>query len=369
MRKDSQNNENPIGREFSRRAFLGTGVAGSLVVLRHGSRVTSSMKDVIDGRTNAPLASVMQGAAVAFVNSMPSEARSKATFALEDEQRFDWHYIPRPRKGVPFKDLDQAQRQLANALLSTGLNQQGFVKAATIMSLEDVLRDIEKGSGPTRDAELYYFSLFGDPSSRGAWAWRVEGHHLSLNFTILGDGRIASTPCFFGTNPAEVRQGPRQGLRALPGEEDMARALLKSMDSEQRARAIVTSTAPGDILTGHSRTADLQTPPGIKAANLGQRQSDLLMGLLSYYANNMAPEIAAARMERLRAAGFGNISFAWAGGPERGQPHYYRIQGPTFLIEYDDTQNDANHIHTVWRDFNGDFGKDLLGLHYKDEHR
>jgi hypothetical protein len=315
------------------------------------------------------LASVMQGAAIAFLNSLPAEATLKARFQFEDDQRFDWHYIPRPRKGVPFKDLDQARRQLANALLSSGLNQQGFAKAATIMSLEDVLRDIEKGSGPVRDAELYYFSLFGDPKGQGAWGWRVEGHHLSLNFTVAPDGRVASTPSFFGSNPAEVRHGPRLGLRPLAGEEDLARAFLKSLDSEQRATAIISDKAPSDILTANSRIAALQNPPGIKATRLGQRHQEMVMALISYFANNMAPEIAASRVAKLRGAGFGNISFAWAGGSDPGQPHYYRIQGPTFLIEYDNTQNDANHIHTVWRDFSGDFGADLLGLHYKNAHR
>src|SRR5262249_32247324 len=355
------------------REVLGAGATGALIFLGPDASVPGLTSGPQDNRASVPgdarSASVMRSAAIAFINSLAAEARSKASFSFNDEQRFDWHYIPRARKGVPFKDLDQAQRQLANGLLSSGLNQQGFIKAATIMSLEDGLREIEKGSGPTRDAELYYFSLFGDPRGEQAWGWRVEGHHLSLNYTILGDGRIASTPCFFGSNPAEVRHGPRQGLRPLANEEDLARNFLKSLDSEQRAAAIISNTAPSDILTGHSRTAALQTPPGIKAGKLGQRLQDLLMGLVSLYANNMAPEIASARMERLRGAEFGNISFAWAGGPEASQPHYYRIQGPTFLIEYDDTQNEANHIHTVWRDFNGDFGADLLGLHYKDAHR
>jgi len=359
---------------ISRRAVIeGSLAAASITLCSPRSTSFGWLHAPVSRGTSTPqdpgLASVMQGAAMAFVNSMPAETRVKAAFSFEDEQRFDWHYIPRARKGVPFKDLDQAGRQLANVLLSSGLNQQGFAKAATIMSLEGVLREIEKGSGPVRDAELYYFSLFGDPKGPGAWGWRVEGHHLSLNFTVAPDGRIASTPSFFGSNPAEVRQGPRQGLRTLAGEEDLARAFLKSLDSEQRASAIISEKAPSDILTTNSRTAALQTPPGIKAAKLGQRHQEMLMGVVSYFANNMAPEIAASRIAKLRGAGFGNISFAWAGGPDRGQPHYYRIQGPSFLIEYDNTQNDANHIHSVWRDFTGDFGADLLGLHYKNAHR
>jgi hypothetical protein len=370
----SELSDTGTGAGISRRAFVeGTIAAAGLIMCspRSGNFgwAPRARGYALKTREDARLASVMQGAAVAFLNSLPAEAALKAKFSFEDDQRFDWHYVPRARKGVPFKDLDQARRQLANALLSSGLNQQGFAKAATIMSLEDVLRDIEKGSGPVRDAELYYFSLFGDPKGPGPWGWRVEGHHLSLNFTVAADGRIASTPCFFGSNPAEVRSGPRQGLRTLAGEEDLARAFLKSLNSEQRASSIISNTAPSDILTTNSRTAALQTPAGVSAGKLGQRHQEMLMGVISYFANNMAADIAASRVSKLRGAGFGNISFAWAGGLERGQPHYYRIQGPTFLIEYDNTQNDANHIHTVWRDFSGDFGADLLGLHYKDSHR
>lgn len=314
-------------------------------------------------------ASATATAARAFVNSLTSEQRAKALFQMEDEQRFDWHFIPRARKGVPFKELDPAQQSLGNALLASGLSQQGFIKAATIMSLEPVLREIEQGRGAIRDAELYYISLFGDVAARKPWGWRVEGHHLSLNFMIADGMGIASTPCFFGANPAEVLHGPRAGLRALAPEEDLARSLIKSLDDKQRAQALVSESAPQDILSGNSRKASPLKPAGLQASRLGGKQQENLMTLVYEHGNRHAGAISRARLDRVRSAGIENIFFAWAGGLEKGQAHYYRIQGSSFLIEYDNIQNNANHIHTVWRDFNGDFGLDLLASHHEKDHR
>ena len=318
---------------------------------------------------NLASAVAMSRAQEAFINSLTSEQRAKAVFGLDDEQRFDWHFIPRPRKGIPFKELDPAQQRLGNALLAAGLGQQGFIKAVTIMSLDAVLREMEPSGTVVRDPELYYVSLFGDAASGKPWGWRVEGHHLSLNFTI-GDGKhIATTPAFFGANPAEVLQGSRKGLRALSVEEDLARALIKSLDDKQRAQAVITEKAPTDILSTNVRKAEPLKPAGLQASRLGQKQQEMLMSLFAEYASRHAPDVAAARLDRVRSSGFGNIFFAWAGGLERGQAHYYRIQGSTFLIEYDNIQNNANHIHSVWRDFNGDFGLDLLAMHYNKDHR
>ena len=357
----------------NRRGFLKQAVAGTgLVALLKQSRTLAQPKHglSIEAREGKPMrtALAMAIAGETFFNSLSAEQQAIASIAFDDAERQEWFYVPRLRKGIPYKQLDQAQRQLANALLNAGLSQQGFLKTATIMSLEPVLREMEQGAA-RRDAELYYFSLFGSPRSSKPWGWRVEGHHISLNFTIAGDARIASTPSFLGANPAEVQHGPRKGLRALHSEEDIARTLIKSLDSKQRAQAIVTETAPGDILTTNSRKADPIKPAGLQANRLSGAQTELLMSLLNEYADNMASDIAAARIAKLRAAGFNNIHFAWAGPIERGQPHYYRVQGPTFLIEYDNVQNNANHIHSVWRDFNGDFGLDLLAEHYKNDHR
>jgi hypothetical protein len=312
---------------------------------------------------------MMSSAADAFIASLSTGQRAKASFAFEDEQRLDWHFIPRERKGIPFKELDSAQRLLGSALMSAGLGQRGLIRAATIMSLDAILKEMEQGKGPVRDPELYFLSIFGDARSNKPWGWRVEGHHVALNFTLVDGKHIASTPAFFGANPAEVLQGARKGLRALAPEEDLARQLIKSLDDKQRSQAVVSQSAPTDILSTNLRKAEAVKPAGLQTSRLGQKQQDILMALLSEYASRHAPDIAALRLDRVRAAGLGSIFFAWAGGFEKGQPHYYRIQGPSFLVEYDNVQNNANHIHTVWRDFNSDFGADLLATHYKEDHR
>ena len=315
--------------------------------------------------SNHHTAALMLNSANAFLDSLTSEQRSKCTFAFEDEQRFDWHVIPRPRKGVPLKELDDKPRQLAHDFLKTGLSQRGYLKATTIIELEAILRELQR-QRTDRDPELYYFTIFGKPSLKEPWGWRVEGHHLSLNFTIVGGKMVATTPSFFGANPAEVKQGARQGLRVLGAEEDKARELLLSLDERQRAVAIFDSKAPPDILTLATKTAEPLAPVGIQANQFSKQQMNLLTRLLEEYAASMPAELAAERMEKLRRAGLEKITFGWAGDIERGQPHYYRVQGPTFLIEYDNTQNNASHIHSVWRDFHGDFGRDLLREHYQN---
>jgi len=313
-------------------------------------------------------ASVMSDAAKAFLNSLDQDQRARATFQLQDEERFDWHYIPKARKGLPLKDMNPAQKHLAHALLSAGLSQRGYIKAITIMSLDEVLRILEQGKGPVRDPEGYFFTVFGEPSETGTWGYRIEGHHISQNFTIV-NGKVQGAPSFFGANPAEVREGPRKGLRVLGHEEDLGRALIQSLNPEQKKAAIVSKDAPADILTTNSRKAALNgQPSGIQASKLDARQKELLQNLLDEYCYNMPDQVAQGREEQIKKAG-NNIYFAWAGGEQPGQGHYYRIQSPSFLVEYDDTQNNANHIHTVWRDFDGDFGLDLLKEHYQTSHR
>jgi hypothetical protein len=311
---------------------------------------------------------VMSEAARAFLASLAPEERARATFQFTDEERFNWHYIPKVRKGLPFKDMNSAQKHLAHALLSAGLSQRGYIKAITIMSLDEILKAMEKGSGPVRDPEGYFFSVFGEPSETGTWGYRIEGHHVSQNFTIT-NGKVQGAPSFFGANPAEVREGPRKGLRVLGREEDLGRALVQSLTPEQKKVAIVDAKAPGDILTVASRKAALTgQPSGLQASKLNAHQRELLQNLLSEYCNNMPEQVADARQEQIKKAG-ANLYFAWAGGEQPGEPHYYRIQAPAFLVEYDDTQNNANHIHSVWRDFEGDFGLDLLKEHYQTSHR
>jgi hypothetical protein len=313
-------------------------------------------------------ASVMTDTAKAFLASLDAEQRARATFQFQDEERFAWHYIPKVRKGLPLKDMNSAQKHLAHALLSAGLSQRGYIKAITIMSLDEILRILEQGKGPVRDPEGYFFSVFGEPLEIGTWGYRIEGHHLSQNFTIT-NGKVQGAPSFFGDNPAEVREGPRKGLRVLAHEEDFARAFVQSLTPEQKKTAILNGDAPADILTTNSRKAALKgQPSGISAAKLDAHQKELLQNLLDEYCYNMPEQVAQAREEQIKKAG-NNLYFAWTGGEQPGQPHYYRIQAPAFLIEYDDTQNNANHIHSVWRDFEGDFGLDLLKEHYQTSHR
>lgn len=312
-------------------------------------------------------ASIMSDAAKAFLNSLTAEQRAKATFSLSDEERMNWFYTPVPRKGLPIKEMQPYQRKLAYGLLAAGLSQRGYIKATSIMSLEEVLRAMENGKGPTRDPDLYFFSIFGEPSPTGTWGYRVEGHHVSQNFTIA-NGKVVGAPSFFGSNPAEVKEGPRAGFRVLAREEDLGRELIKSFDADQKSTAIVDKTAYKDILTTNSRQAALNgQPSGLAAAKMNAKQREILQNLLDEYCYNMPDQLAQGREEQIKKAG-NNLYFAWAGGIEPGELHYYRIQAPAFLIEFDDTQNNGNHIHSVWRDFNGDFGRDLLKEHYQTSH-
>jgi hypothetical protein len=308
----------------------------------------------------------MADAANNFLNALTPEQRAKATYAFQDDERFDWHFIPKPRKGLPFAEMTGGQQKLAHALLISGLSPRGYTKAVTIMSLDDVLKEMEHDTTGKRNPDLYYFTIFGKPGGADIWGWRVEGHHLSLNFVVRGDDVLSATPAFFGANPAEVRQGPRKGLRILAEEETLGRAFMKSLSAEQQQTAIVTNVAPKEIIIANARKAWVLSPPGLAAANMTPEQKEVLRGLLSSYAHRHRPEVAEADMKKIEEAGFDQVHFGWAGGLELGQPHYYRIQGPTFLLEYDDTQNDANHIHTVWRDFENDFGEDVLLKHYQD---
>jgi hypothetical protein len=303
-------------------------------------------------------------AANAFVASLTPAQRSKTLFKFDDAERINWHFVPRPRRGLPLKEMSAEQQGLARAMLKAGLSQRGYLTADNIIELENVLR--EMGENPNfRDPGLYYFTIFGTPSRTLPWGVRAEGHHLSLNFTIIRDTLIASAPAFFGANPAEVRRGSRQGLRTLAGEEDIARELVLSLDNRQRSAAIISLDAPADIVTGAAARVQPLSPIGIRVSDLRPEQSAILVRLLNVYLGRMADPIAARRRVALERTDFRHVAFAWAGSTQRGEPHYYRIQGPSFLVEYDNTQNGANHIHTVWRDFEGDFGRDLLHEHYR----
>ena len=303
-------------------------------------------------------------AANTFLAALTPEQQAKVRFTFADDERLNWHFIPKERKGLTLREMTPTQKHLAYALLSSALSSKGFVKATSIMSLEDILRIMENDSGERRNPEKYHFSIFGEPAEKGAWALRVEGHHFSLNVTVV-DGKISGSPNFFGTNPAEVRQGPRKGLRVLHAEEDLGRDVLAALTPEQKKVAIVSKEAYKDIFTMAERKASIQgQPSGLSASKMTPRQRELLQRLISEYTQNMPEDAAAAREALVKKAG-NNLYFAWAGVEERGGPHYYRVAAPDFLIEYDNTQNDANHIHSVWREYKGDWGNDLLAEHYK----
>ncbi|HEX6896926.1 MAG TPA: DUF3500 domain-containing protein [Bryobacteraceae bacterium] len=313
-------------------------------------------------------ASIMSDAAKSFLASLTPEQRAEATFRMPDDERFDWHYIPKPRKGLALRDMTPAQKQLAHALLAAGLSQRGYIKATSIMSLDEVLRVMENGKGPRRDPDGYFFTVFGEPSETGTWGYRVEGHHISQNFTV-SNGKVQDAPSFFGSNPAEVLDGPRKGLRVLAREDDLGREFLQALTPEQKKAALVSQEAPKDILTEASRKAALNgQPSGLAASRLNPHQRELLQNLLGEYVDNVPEQVAQLRQDQIKKAG-NQIYFAWAGGEKYRDPHYYRIQTSAFLIEFDDTQDNANHIHSVWRDFEGDFGLDLLKEHYQTSHR
>jgi hypothetical protein len=300
--------------------------------------------------------SKMAVAADRFLDSLTNDQAGKAVFDFDSPERLNWHFIPRERKGIPIKELTPEQRALAFGLIATGSGGGGYVKATTIMSLEQVLQEIEKGSGPVRDPERYFLTIFGSPSDRGKWGWRVEGHHLSLNF-VLEDGKVvAATPSFFGANPAEVRQGPRQGVRTLADREDTALRLLQALDGNQKKVAVVSEEAPRDIRAANTPQPPTDAAPGIAYTDLNGDQRAQLRALIESYSSDMPDEVAKAWLDEIRRAGPEGIRFAWMGPGDRSQPHAYRVQGPTFLIEFNNTQNNANHIHSVWRNMLGDFG-------------
>jgi hypothetical protein len=308
----------------------------------------------------------MATAATSFLASLTPEQRQQATFAFDAPERLRWHFVPQfERNGLQIKSMTEPQRKLAHELLKTGLSARGYTTYTQIMQLESILKVIENGSGPTRDPEGYRFAVFGTPSPKGTWGWRVEFHHVSLHFDVVNGTAISSTPSFAGANPAEVQDGPQKGQRTLGLLEDTARTLVTALDENQKKTAIFNNVALNDIVTGNALDIKPLSPDGIKVSAMTAAQRDMLSKVLDAYAGLMAPDIAADRLAKIKAAGIDNVAFAWAGPIERGQRHYYRVQGPTFLIEFDNSQNNGNHVHSVWRDFNGDFGRDLLRDHLK----
>lgn len=306
----------------------------------------------------------MRDEAVRFLSSLYDAQRVVAAYPLDDPERYRWQYTPGPRGGLVLKEMDPDQAAAALALMRTGLSEQGDATARAIMALETDLRQVEEAEGRAgaerRDPELYWFTVFGDPAGEGPWAWRVGGHHLCLHMTVVGE-QVSTTPLFFGANPARVPDGsPRAGVRVLGPEEDLARALLTGLDDAQRAEAVVSQEAPDDILTRNAVRAEVAAvPTGLACADLGDEQAAVLERLLARHLGRV-PE--PPRVDPR------TVTFAWAGSAEPGQGHYYALRAGSLLLEYDNTQNAANHVHTVWRDTTRDWGEDLLAAHYRHAH-
>jgi len=324
--------------------------------------------------------SVMADAANAFLNSLWPDQKAKASYPFEDDERLSWHFVPtganyKPgdrelRKGMPLGAMQPFQRELATALIAAGLSQQGIIKAQQIMSLEQVLLLLEAAKPANRrDSDNYFITVFGKPAAKGRWGYRIEGHHLAQNYTIV-DGKVSDSPSFFGSNPAEVRIGPRTGLRVLALEDDYGYDVIESLDKSQQDVAVVDKTALKDIITAASRKAALNgAPNGLSAAKMTAAQYDKLMTLVELYASNVPQAMAERRMELAKKQPKESTYFAWTGDVKRGGLHYYRVQTPAFLIEMDCTQDQGNHIHSVWRDYENDFGLDLLKSHYSASHQ
>ena len=314
-------------------------------------------------------AQAMRSAAKGLLDATPTAQHGQLLQAFTLDARSDWHYTPRSRPGVPFKTMTPGQREAAQKLLATALSEPGLLQVRAVIQLEIALRELES-FGLSRDPENYAFALFGKPDDE-AWGWRIEGHHLSLHFTVARLGVVASLPQFIGANPAvvprDIAGGPKRGQRALGEGEDRAFALLAALNPVQRQRAIFSERPFGDIVTRNAAVLEPLAPVGIAFSELDPAQQTLLLRVVEALAAVAEPSVAQQRLARVRDIGLDALRFGWAGSTSRGQPHYWRIQGPRWLIEWDNSG--GNHIHTVWRDADADWGRDVLKEHYRKAHR
>lgn len=300
-----------------------------------------------------------------FLDALTDEQLKKVNLPFDNMFREAWHFLPStmtPRAGLKLKALNEKQKEKFNRMLQQYLSATGYSKTQKVIDLENVLAEID-GNTHMRDPEKYHISIYGDPRKDKLWAWSFEGHHLSLNFTI-SNGQIAASPRFFGASPATIKTGKRKGERTLDQEEDLAYELLNELSAEQKEVAIFQSAPFLDIVTTNASEVKPLSPVGIKAEALSAQQKDKLQNLINVYLNSLPDKLAKERRAKIQKEEFDEIQFGWAGGTQKGEAHYYRIQGKSFLIELDNTLNGANHIHTVWRDFDGDFGRDLIREHY-----
>jgi Protein of unknown function (DUF3500) len=303
----------------------------------------------------------------AFLQGLAPDKRQRAMFPFDSPERFNWHYIPRRRMGLAIKDMTAEERTAAHQLLRSALSEAGYGKVIAIMRLEEVLRQMEL-FGFARDMENYACTVFSTVDAPFPLGWRFEGHHLSLNFTIVDEAQSAVTPAFLGAHPAEVRDGPLKGMRVLAQEQDLAFELLRQLDPSQRRKALFAARSLGDIVSGPGRSDDLKLPVGLPLAEMTPAQREAAIRLVEEYLHNVRDDMAAAQLRSVHEAGLDKLHFAWAGSLEPDQAHYYRLHGPTLLIEYDNTRNNANHIHSVWHNLRTNFGGDLLRAHYETGH-
>ena len=347
------------------RSFLHR-VAVALLLVLTASPEPAFAQAAGERRAGTPAARAVQAA----LRAIPDSTRSVATFSFDTTERTNWYFTPVDRKGLTLERMTAEARARVDSLLLTALSPRGFATAKDIIRHESILHAIEAAGPPemrrwVRDSNRYYLSVFGEPNASAAWGWRVEGHHLSVNYTELGGSGHVISPVFFGANPARVPSGPKAGLRILAAEEDLARALVTMLDDRQRRVAIFSDTAYAEIETRNDPKARALKTEGVRAADMTAAQRAQLRRLVEHYAGRVTAAARAHAMRDLEEGGFGELRFAWAGSTEVGKAHYYRVHGPTVLIEYDNQQNNANHIHTVWRDLRHDFGGDLLAEHYR----
>ncbi|MDN3686461.1 DUF3500 domain-containing protein [Cyclobacterium jeungdonense] len=307
-----------------------------------------------------------------FIGSLDTELKEKACFPFDHEERFNWHFVPRERKGPTFHDFNEQQKAAALALMHASLGEPGVERTEAIFTLENILREVENrpANDDYRDPLNYHFSVFGNPGGTKEWGWRLEGHHLSLNFSSDRHTIVSSTPSFMGSNPALVLSGPEMNRQVLANETNMGFAMLHSLTKTQKSTAIFADKAPFDIITSNDRNAQLLQPIGIQYSALNPEQQKLFQELITLYLSRFTPAYQGLLQDRIIEQGWGSFAFAWAGSEINsvGEPHYYRIQGADLLIEYDNIQNNANHVHTVIRDLQNDFGGDLLLSHYQKDH-
>ncbi|MBL6615884.1 MAG: DUF3500 domain-containing protein [Reyranella sp.] len=296
-----------------------------------------------------------------FLASLDDGQRRKVSIAFDAPNRLDWHYIPRSRAGLTLGEMTPVQAEAARSLFATVLNEQGLSLLDGVRLVEGVLREQQ---GSFRDPDRYYVSIFGTPG-RFPWGWRFEGHHLSLNVALPAAANIAVTPFFVGAHPATVREGPHKGFRLLGASEDLAREIMTGLSESQQRIALIANRSFGDIVASPQREQDLGQPRGLQLGAMDGAARQRVEALMDRFLGTLAPDLVTAQKRRVMEQGVDQFRFAWAGSLQRGEGYYFRVHGPVTLIEYDNTQNSANHIHSVWRDLAADFGNDPLGDHYR----